>query len=97
MAWLARRMAKSSVAVLLRTSWQTVHAIVDRIVNTHLDTDRLDGLYRIGVDEIAYKGRKFLTVVVDHDTGRVIWIGEGRSQESDGRPRGRTPDRLGDS
>jgi transposase len=32
------------------------------------------------VDEIAYrKGRAFLTVVADHDTGRVIWIGEGRS------------------
>ena len=41
----------------------------------------LDGLYRIGVDEIAYKkGRKFLTVVADHDTGNVVWIGEGRAR-----------------
>lgn len=79
-AWLAQRMAKSSVAVLLRTSWQTVDAITGRLVHEHLDVDRLDGLYRIGVDEIAYKGRKFLTVVADHDTGRIVWIGEGRTQ-----------------
>ncbi len=44
-----------SVAALLRTSWQTVDAVVRRLVDQHLDTDRLAGLYRIGVDEIAYK------------------------------------------
>lgn len=80
-AWLAQRMAKRSVAVLLRTSWQTVDAIVARMVGQHLNARRLDGLCRIGIDEIAYrKGRKFLTVVADHDTGRVVWIDEGRSQ-----------------
>jgi transposase len=79
--WLAQRMAKTNVAALMRSSWQTVHAIVSRLVGQHLDTNRLDGLYRIGVDEIAYKkGRRFLTVVADHDTGRVVWVGEGRSQ-----------------
>lgn len=78
--WLSKRMAKSSVATLLRTSWQTVDGIVKRLVDTHLDTDRLDGIYRIGVDEICYrKGRKFLTIVTDHDTHRVIWIAEGRT------------------
>jgi transposase len=80
--WLAQRMAKTSVAALMRSSWQTVHAIVGRLVGQHLDTDRLDGVYRIGVDEIAYQGRKFLTVVADHDTGRVVWVGEGRSQRA---------------
>ena len=29
---------------------------------------------RIGIDEISYKrGYKFLTVVVDHDSGRLVW------------------------
>lgn len=79
--WLAKRMSKSAVAALLGTTWQTVDALVARIVDEHLDTDRLDGLTRIGVDEIAYrKGRKFLTVVADHDTGRVVFVGEGRTQ-----------------
>jgi transposase len=78
--WLCKRMSKAGTAALLRTSWQTIDAIVTRLVDTHLDDDRLNQLRRIGVDEIAYrKGRKFLTLVTDHDTGRVIWIGEGRS------------------
>lgn len=42
---------------------------------------RLDGLRSIGVDETGYeKGRKYMTVVVDHDRGRVVWAcaGHGR-------------------
>lgn len=80
-AWLVKRMSKSAVATLLGSTWETVDALVTRLVDDHLDTGRLDGLYRIGVDEIAYrKGRKFLTVVADHDTGRVVFVGEGRNQ-----------------
>lgn len=44
---------------------------------------RLDGLRSIGVDETGYeKGRKYMTVVVDHDRGRVVWAcaGHGRRQ-----------------
>ena len=81
-AWLAKRMSKAGVAALLRTTWQTVDALVARLVDDHLDTPRLDNLYRIGVDEIAYrKGRKFLTVVADHDTGRVVFVGKGHSHQ----------------
>ncbi|MFD0579327.1 helix-turn-helix domain-containing protein [Dactylosporangium darangshiense] len=84
-AWLVRRMSKAAVATLLRTSWNTVDALVRRLVAAHLDlpatADRLRQLARIGVDEIAYrKGRKFLTIVTDHDTGHVVWIREGRTQ-----------------
>src|SRR5205814_3071844 len=40
-----------------------------------------DHLYRIGVDEISYKrGRRFLTIVADHDTGNVVWVGKQRSK-----------------
>jgi transposase len=47
----------------------------------HIDDSRLNHLYRIGVDEISYKrGRKFLTIVADHDTGNVIWVGKQRSK-----------------
>lgn len=81
-AWLVRRMSKAGVAALLGTTWQTVDALVSRLADEHLDGDRLDTLARIGVDEIAYrKGRKFLTIVADHDTGRVVFVGEGRNQQ----------------
>ncbi len=39
------------------------------------------GLTRIGIDEISYKrGHKYLTVVVDHDTGRPVWAAPGRTR-----------------
>ncbi len=84
-AWLVRRMSKAAVATLLRTTWNKVHGLVRRLVAAHLNpraaSQRLARLARIGVDEIAYrKGRKFLTIVTDHDTGHVVWIREGRTQ-----------------
>jgi len=43
--------------------------------------DFLDGLRRIGVDEVAYrKGHRYLLCVVDHDTGRIVWAHPGRSK-----------------
>jgi len=80
-AWFAARMSKTGVAKVMGTCWRSVTAIVARLVDMHLDEDRLDKLYRIGIDEIAYrKGRKFLTVIANHDTSNVVWMGEGRSQ-----------------
>ena len=80
-AWLAVRTSKSAVMELLRVAWRTVGAIVTR-VNADIDqtVDRLDGLRRIGIDEISYKrGHRYLIVVVDHDTGRLVWAGPGRN------------------
>ena len=82
-AWLAQRMDKTGTARLLRCSWQAVDAIVTRVVAEHVDDARLDGLYRIGVDEISYKrGQRYLTIVADHDTGRVVWVGRNRDQKT---------------
>jgi transposase len=63
--------------------WDAVHRIVRRVVADHLVATRFDGLRRIGVDEVSYKrGHKYLTVVVDHDRRRVVWIGEGKSAQT---------------
>ncbi len=80
-AWLAVRTSKTAVCLLLRIAWRTVGSIVAR-VNADVDAtvDRLDGLRRIGIDEISYKrGHRYLIVVVDHDTGRLVWAGPGRN------------------
>ena len=46
-------------------------------------TDGLDGLRRIGIDEISYRrGHQYLVVVVDHDTGRLVWARPGRDRAS---------------
>ena len=61
-AWLAVRTSKSAVMELLRVAWRTVGSIVTR-VNADIDAtvDRLDGLRRIGIDEISYKrGHRYL-------------------------------------
>ena len=86
-AWLAAHTALSVLTVLLRIAWRTVAAIVTRVVADGRDTnDLLDGLSRIGIDEIAYrKGHRYLTVIVDHTTGRLVWAGEGRNQDTLGR------------
>jgi len=86
-AWLAAHTALSVLTVLLRIAWRTVAAIVTRVVADGRDTnDLLDGLFRIGIDEIAYrKGHRYLTVIVDHTTGRLVWAGEGRNQDTLGR------------
>lgn len=80
-AWLAQRTDKTTITWLLRTSWETVAGIVERVVAEQIDSGRLTGLLRIGVDEVSYrKGHRYLTVVADHDqAGRVVWAGEDKT------------------
>lgn len=80
-AWLAVHTAKSAVSQLMRVGWRTVGAIVARVwADTGGIEDRYDGLRRIGIDEVSYKkGHRYLTVVVDHDTGRLVWAAPGKS------------------
>lgn len=80
-AWLAQRADKTTISTLMRCSWATVDGIVQRVVAEEIDDSRLDGLVNIGVDEISYKrGHVYLTIVADHDTGRVVWVAKGRNQ-----------------
>ncbi len=79
LAWLATRMDKTSVARLCRVSWRTVGRACERVVAAELDPGRLEGLLRIGVDEISWrKHHRYLTLVVDHDRAQVVWGAPGR-------------------
>jgi len=83
LAWLATRMDRTAVARLCRVSWRTVGRACERVVATELDPDRLNGLFRIGVDEISWrKHHKYLTLVVDHDRARVIWGAKGKDAKT---------------
>lgn len=79
-AWMAQRADKTTVARLLRLSWESVARIVGRVVADHIDGSRLEGLSRIGVDEFCYrKQHRYLTIVADHDReGAVVWGAEGK-------------------
>jgi len=80
-AWLATQSSKSTVTALMRVAWRTVGSIITRVwVDVDANCDRLAGLRRIGIDEISYKkGHKYLMVVVDHDTRRLVWAAPGRT------------------
>lgn len=79
-AWLATQTSKTALSQLMRIAWRTVGAVVARVwADVEAVTDRFEGLSRIGIDEISYKrGHLYLLVVVDHDTGRLVWAAPGR-------------------
>ncbi len=84
LAWMATRTSKSTLELLLRIAWRTVGAIVTRVVAEGIAArDPLAGLHRIGIDEISYKkGHRYITIVVDHDTGRLVWAAPGRDRKT---------------
>jgi len=84
-AWLASQCSKSAVCELMRVSWYTVGRVIERVV-ADMETaqgDRLEGLRRIGIDELSYRtGQRYITVVVDHETGRLVWAAAGRDKQT---------------
>ena len=83
-AWLAVQTSKTAVAQLQRIAWRTVGWICERVTLEATATrDLFAGLKRIGVDEISIrKGQRYLTVVVDHDSGRLVWAAPGRDRKT---------------
>ena len=81
-AYYATLMDKTAVTRLLGISWLAVDSIVDRVVERRLDRERFSGVRIIGVDEFSYRKRHhYVTIVVDHERGRVLWAAKGRSSE----------------
>ncbi len=82
-AWLVTRMNVTAVAEYMRTSWRGVDGMVERVTAEMAGRrDALAGLRRVGVDEMAHRrGHRYITVVVDHDTGRLVWARKGRDSK----------------
>ena len=82
-AYLAQVTDITQVTKLTGIAWRTVCNIVERVVARRLDPGRLDGLRRIGIDEFGYRRRhRYLTVVVDHESRKVVWATKGRTAEA---------------
>jgi len=74
---------RSAAARMFSVAWRTVGRIVKRVVADLLPADLLDDLTAIGVDETSYKrGHRYITVVSNHLTGLVVWVGEGKSADT---------------
>jgi transposase len=80
--WLAVNTSKKAVAELMRVTWRTVGLICQRVAAEQVARrDPFAGLSRIGIDDFSHrKGHRYLTVVVDHDTGRLVWAAPGRDR-----------------
>jgi transposase len=66
----------------MRIAWRTVGTVIQRVVKRHEDGagDRLEGLRLIGIDELSYRRHhKYVTVVVNHERGEIVWAAEGKS------------------
>ena len=77
---------KQAAADRYGVSWRAVNNMCVRLAQEALGrVDLLDGLVAVAIDEVKYKkGQKYLTVVCDHFTGKVIWAAKGRSKETVG-------------
>lgn len=77
-AWCAVEMSASAASRLLRCSWRTIGRIVVRAAGDLDDDELLEGVRRIGIDEISYRRHhRYLLVVVDHDRRRLIYAVDG--------------------
>ena len=82
--WLTLHTTAQDVAEYFRIKWHTVGSIAQRVQKS-LESEqqgRFDNLEEIGIDETSYKkGHKYMTVVVDHKTGHLIWAKKGHGKE----------------
>lgn len=80
---LCKVMTVADVARRFQLDWKTVKTIDKSFLEDEYGETDYSGLRILAVDEIAVrKGHRYMTVVIDYETGRVVWMGDGRSKET---------------
>jgi transposase len=80
---LSRRMTILDVSRHLGVSWDIVKEIQKRYLTRRFSRPRLKDVRYLAIDEIAIrKGHKYLTVVLDLQSGAVVFVGDGKGAES---------------
>ena len=80
---LSRRMTIRDVAMHLDVSWDVIKDIQKRDLGRRYAKPKLKHLRRIAIDEIAVaKGHRYLTVVLDLDSGAVVFVGDGKGADA---------------
>jgi transposase len=80
---LARMMTIQDVAMHLGVSWDVVKEIVKNDLQRRFSNPKLKGLRQIAIDEICIgKGHRYLTIVLDLETGVVVHVGRGKGGDA---------------
>ena len=80
--WL-RATSRQAAAELLHLSWDQVQAIMQRAVGRGLERRQAEPIPYIGVDEKSFRKRhRYFTLVNDIERRRVLYVAEGRRQQS---------------
>jgi transposase len=80
---LGRLMTMQDVARHLQVGWDTIKDIQKRDLYRRFRKPRLRKLKRIAIDEIAVgAGHRYLTVVLNLETGAVVFVGEGKGADA---------------
>jgi len=80
---LCKMMTVTEVAQHLQLDWKTVKEIDKQYLEARYGQPNYDGLRILAVDEISLrKGHKYLTIVLDYKTGRVIHVAKDRKAKT---------------
>jgi transposase len=80
---LSRLMTIQDVARHLGVSWDTIKDMVKRDLQRRFKKPRLGKLKQIAIDEISIgHGHRYLTVVLNLQTGAVVFVGEGKGADA---------------
>jgi transposase len=80
---LSRSMTIRDVALHLGVSWDLIKEIQKRDLTRRFAKPKLKHLRRIAIDEIAIaKGHRYLTVVMDLESGAVVFVGDGKGADA---------------
>ncbi|MGL5513896.1 MAG: transposase [Sporomusa sp.] len=82
--WFTLHATAQDVAEYFRIDWHTVGSIARRVQESieKEQPSRFDNLEEIGIDETSYKkGHKYMTVIINHRTGHLIWAKKGHGKE----------------
>ena len=80
---LSRLMTIQDVAKHLNVGWDLIKDIVKRDLSRRFAKPKLKHLRQIAIDEISVgKGHKYLTLVLDLDTGAVVFVGKGKGADA---------------
>jgi transposase len=80
---LSRRMTIRDVALHLGVNWDMIKDIQKRDLSRRSAKPKLKHLRHLALDEIAVaKGHRYLTVVMDLDSGAVVFVGDGKGADA---------------